>query len=133
VINNIEYIYKESMTHSDFYVVSLVIELGYMMVIGVKFKVWGLSNSIWRIGGFVFASYIFCYLIGEPQSTYTCHLQGAAFIQKIFLFDIYIWEKILLLRMKDLVFGINWNKYNNLWLTILINSVIPSEDYIISI
>ena len=48
-----------------------------------------------------------------------CHLQGAAFIQKIFLFYICTWEKILLLRMKDLIFYINWNKYNNLWLTIL--------------
>ena len=48
-----------------------------------------------------------------------CRLQGAAFIQKIFIFDICTWENILLLRMKDLVFDINWNKYNNLWLTIL--------------
>ena len=48
-----------------------------------------------------------------------CRLQGAAFIQNIFLFYICTGEKILLLRMKDLVFDINWNKYNNLWLTIL--------------
>ena len=48
-----------------------------------------------------------------------CRLQGAAFMQNIFLFYICTWEKILLLRMKDLVFDINWNKYNNLWLTIL--------------
>ena len=46
-------------------------------------------------------------------------LQGIAFMQKIFLFYICTWEKILLLRMKDLVVDINRNKYNILWLIIL--------------
>ena len=48
-----------------------------------------------------------------------CSLQGAAFIQNIFLFYICTWEKISPLRMKDLAFDINRNKFDILWLTIL--------------
>ena len=44
-----------------------------------------------------------------------CYLQGAAFIQKILLFHICTWEKLLLLRMKNIVFDINRNKYYILW------------------